>query len=101
MACPVVRVNGGAYGSNVPRPLDRVSVQMPRRKAVVVVPWRSCDVLLARLRDLENGRPIVNAFEAVGARRPVDLSDDEAVLLLKMIEGWLGDEPVDVLPAGI
>jgi hypothetical protein len=75
---------------------------MPRRKVVVVIPWRSCDLLLARLRELEGGRGVVNAFEAVGASQPVELSANQGVLLLKLIEDdWLGNDPLDTLPEGL
>jgi hypothetical protein len=58
----------------------------------VTISWTTRDELVKRLRELEAGSSAVRAFEAVGATRPVVLSEPEGVnAVLKAIESWAWD----------
>jgi hypothetical protein len=64
--------------------------------------WASCDSLLQEIRNLGAGaKPIRNAFEAVGASRPVELSPADQTTLFSVIEEWADSVTVAGLPPGI
>jgi hypothetical protein len=67
--------------------LDHVEVATVR--GTVTISWAARDELVKRLRELEVGSSAVRAFEAVGATRPVVLSEPEGVnAVLAAIESW-------------
>jgi hypothetical protein len=67
--------------------LNRVHVTI--RRGVVVIPWESRDQLLDQLRLLDDTKPIVAAFEAVGASRPVELDPAANAVLVEVIDLWM------------
>jgi hypothetical protein len=67
--------------------LGRVAIVTTR--GVYVIDWVARDVLVARLRTLEDSDRMVRAFEAAGASHPVKLPEPEGPeLVLEAIEGW-------------
>jgi hypothetical protein len=80
--------------------LDRVAIATSRD--VVELSWASRDSLLHEIRNLgENAKPIRAAFEAVGASRPVELSDAEQTTLFSAIELWADSVTVEALPPDV
>lgn len=80
--------------------LDRVLVATRRR--TVEIPWESRDALLVEIRHLESGKPVVKAFEDVGASRPVTIDSDGEGLLVQAIELMSRNAGgVDRLPEGL
>jgi hypothetical protein len=81
--------------------LDVVTVATSRDE--IEITWDGRQELLGRLRKLDGGKAVVDAFEAVGASFPVKLkSFNDKALLLDVIEAWgveVGGYPA--LPAGI
>jgi hypothetical protein len=49
------------------------------------ISWSARDDLLREIRHLESGKPVVKAFEAVGASRPIKLDDNSKGLLVEAI----------------
>jgi hypothetical protein len=80
------------------RRVERVQIQT--EAGPVEIPWRLRQMLLGRLRDLEDAGGVVSAFEAVGTSRPVELSDGQKLLVLKVIEADMLDNGSS-LPPGI
>jgi hypothetical protein len=83
----------------VPERLNRVTVKYSRGE--IVLPWASRDALLAELSQLDSAKGIRDAFEAVGASRPVELSPQDTGLLIEVIDMWTRRIPIDQLPKGI
>jgi hypothetical protein len=84
--------------------LDSVHVQLASRPDPVELSWEARDELLERARRLEGHEPVVTAFEAVGASRPVILSRGEKEWLYHLVDHvWIEGERVNVaeLPRGI
>jgi hypothetical protein len=79
--------------------LDRVEIRLSRR--VVRISWDSRTELLARLRRLESAGPIVRAFEAVGASRPVELDREQKATMYAVLDVWLQNVPVDEFPEDV
>ena len=81
-----------------PRPAPATTVgAMPERlnrvlfdtvSGVVVIPSDARDALLEEVRGREGAESIVKAIVAVGASRPVELSQEEQALLLECLDGW-------------
>jgi hypothetical protein len=67
----------------------------------VELPWTSRAPLLERLRKHDAGLQVVVALDAVGATRPVRLEPAGKLVLLQVVEAWLGQVGVDGLPAGV
>ncbi len=80
--------------------LDRVQVRTTR--GVVEIPWSSRDALLHEIRYLVSAKPVVEAFAAVGASRPVELDVAGEALLVKAIH-VMGNNAggLDRIPAGL
>jgi hypothetical protein len=70
----------------VPERLDRVVIAYAGAR--VTLPWASRDELLSEINHLENLKDIRHAFEAVGASRPVELTREQAILLIDTINLW-------------
>jgi hypothetical protein len=84
----------------VPGRLDYVQVAV--RGGAVTMPWTSRDALLERLADAPPElQPIITAFRAVGASRPVELTQKEKAELLTVIDVCAHQVGGDGLPAGI
>jgi hypothetical protein len=83
----------------MPSRLDRVSVGVGADG--VVIPRASRDALLNRITHLESMWPVVAAFRAIGATRPVELTHSQKLGLLDMVDAWADDAGVDELPEGI
>jgi hypothetical protein len=82
-----------------PSRLDRVTIRVDERD--VVIPRASRDALLNRIAHLESMWPVVAAFRAVGATRPVELTRSQKLGLLDVIDGWAEHVGVDELPEGV
>ena len=57
--------------------------------------------LLARLRQLESAGPIVRAFEAVGASRPVELDREQKAIVYAVLDVWLRNVTVEGFPEDV
>jgi hypothetical protein len=75
--------------------LDRVEVNVAGE--IVDITWDERDQLLGKLRILDGSETIVHNFEAVGASRPVELTDEQRLQLRVILELW----GVSVLPEGL
>ena len=71
--------------------LDIVNVAYSR--GTVELPWASRDALLNQIKHLDSAKDVTDAFVAVGATRPVELSNDDAGLLLGVINHWASQTP--------
>jgi hypothetical protein len=78
-----------------PGRLDRVQVDVVGE--LVEISWTERDTLLDQLQADDESDTIIDAFEAVGASRPVELDDDERTHLRVTLELW----GVAVLPDGL
>lgn len=67
----------------MPERLD--NVQVTTNYGTVEIPWDAREAILAELRGLESARGAVDAFEAVGASRPVELDRDGKLAVLDAI----------------
>ena len=67
------------------------------------IPWATREDLLAELAQLENCRPIREAFTNVGASRPVNLTLEQKAELLDVIDHWANQTRGghEALPEGI
>jgi hypothetical protein len=83
----------------VPERLDWVTVAVARGH--VTIPWESRDALLEQLRKVPSAGGVVTAFEAVGASRPVTLTDEQEAELHDSVRHWGDEVGVDNLPPGI
>ena len=70
----------------MPERLNRVLVDTA--SGGVVIPWASRDALLEEIGGRFGADSIVKAFIAVGASRPVELSQEEQALLLEWLDAW-------------
>lgn len=68
---------------------------------MVEIPWEARDALLERLRREGDAEPIIAAFQAVGATRPVQIPRQAKRQLLDHLEAWLGEATTEGLPPGI
>lgn len=82
-----------------PARLDRVQVTLSR--GPVELPWDSRDALLDQFLHLDSMKPILDAFEAVGASTPVKLTQEQKSDLLGVIEFWMNQVGQPQLPAGV
>jgi hypothetical protein len=78
---------------------ERVEILLIR--GAVVIPWKSREELVERIREVSGTDSLIDSFEAVGTSRPVEFSQDDKDLLLLIVGHWLDDVSVDGLPAGI
>jgi len=83
----------------VPERLDRVQVQLARRREPLELPWDSRDKLLNEIRHLESAQPIVDAFENAGASRPVAFTLEQKAELFELLEAWANRVSISELPA--
>ena len=81
--------------------LNRVIVAGSREASTVEIPWDSRDALLERLRREADAEPIIAAFRAVGATRPVQIPRQAKRRLLDICEAWLVEATTEGLPPGI
>jgi hypothetical protein len=65
------------------------------------LPWESRDKLLDRLADHDALKGVREAFEAVGATRPVQLGQSDIPLLIRTIDDWAHYTGAPRLPTGI
>jgi hypothetical protein len=73
----------------MPEGLDRV--QVVTSQGTVEISWDTRTELLSRLRHHGGTMAIVRAFEAVGATRPVELTDGGKHVLLGVVSAWVAD----------
>jgi hypothetical protein len=73
----------------MPERPNRVEVALNRGTAKLRPPSR--DALLERLAHVEDGRSIRDAFAAVGASRPVELSREQKAKLHGVIDDWINE----------
>jgi hypothetical protein len=66
--------------------LNRVTLTTLRGD--VEIPWQARDLLLARLQLAATAGPIVQKIRAVGAMRPVELTEDEKALVVAELDFW-------------
>jgi hypothetical protein len=64
-------------------------------------PWATRQELLERLRRAGRSLEVVRAFEAVGATRPVELTDDGRNVVLDTLSRWLDEGDGTVAPEGV
>jgi hypothetical protein len=85
----------------MPERLDNVTIKLNRGTATL--PWPSRDALLEKLTHVEHGTSIRDAFEAVGASRPVELTLEQKAKLHGVIDNWIDglEGGVDDLDEGI
>jgi hypothetical protein len=83
----------------MPERLDHVRIPLSRE--LIDLPWDSRSALLGELRHDAKARPTIDAFEAVGASRPVRLTREHKALLLDAINVWSTRVTVDGLPPGV
>jgi hypothetical protein len=76
----------------VPERLDRVTVSTPNGD--VVLSWEVRQALLELLS--EAAPEVANRFKAVGATRPVELTDEQRRSLTYVLGEWLDDTPADM-----
>ncbi len=70
--------------------VDRVTITMGRND--VIITWACRAALLSKLRTVRRAAGVIQAFEAVGATRPVELSIEQKVTLHSFLEAWSGIE---------
>ena len=83
----------------MPERLDRVHVQLARRREPFELPWDSRDKLLNEIRQRESAQPIVDAFENAGASRPVTFTLEQKAQLFDLLEAWANRVSISELPA--
>jgi hypothetical protein len=81
--------------------LNRVTIAGTRDATTLEIPWDSRDALLERLRREGDAEPIIAAFQAVGATRPVQIPRQAKRRLLDICEAWLVEATTEGLPPGI
>jgi hypothetical protein len=81
----------------VPERLEHLTIAMDRGRAFKL-PWAGRDELLEHLRKNENAAGVVRAIEAVGATRPVELTDADKTLLFNVLENWSLTRGFDQMP---
>jgi hypothetical protein len=71
----------------MPDRLDHVSITIDRRGEpnAVRLPWKSREYLLRKLRATPGAERTVNAFEDVGATRPVELDIEQKAVLYHLL----------------
>ena len=79
---------------------DDVTIALERGDDVTI-PWASRDALLHRLVNVESAQGIVDAFTAVGATRPVELTEADKLILYGFLEGWSLMHALEKSPAGL
>jgi hypothetical protein len=82
-----------------PRRIQHFQVALSGK--TIELPWASRAPLLDRLREHDDGLPVVLAFEAVGSTRPVQLQPAGKRVLLQVVEAWYSEVTVKGLPAGV
>lgn len=70
----------------MPERLDQVTIPLSRE--TIELPWDSRTALLEQIKHLESCRPIRDAFDAVGATRPVELTPEQKGTLIEIINHW-------------
>jgi hypothetical protein len=73
----------------MPERLDRVTVALGDRE--VIVSWNTREALMAQMQDFD-ATELREAFDAVGATRPVELGPSQRDALLQLLEAWSRDE---------
>jgi hypothetical protein len=81
----------------MPERPDHVMIAMNRGRSFKL-PWASRDALLERLRKIDGTEGIVQAFEAVGATGPVQLTDADRAVLFNTLEAWSLTRGFDQMP---
>ena len=67
----------------------------------ISIPWATCEALVARLRPNVNAQGIIRAFVAVGAPRPVKLTDPQKSVLFHELENWSLISGFNAMPPGL
>jgi hypothetical protein len=83
----------------MPERLNQVTVAYSR--GTVALPWSSRDALLAEVRHLDSMKPVVQAFEAVGASAPVTLTRADVQELVRQLDLWSDRAKIDQIPDGV
>jgi hypothetical protein len=86
----------------MPERLDHVSIAIERGGGAnnVRLPWASRETLLAKLRTVEGAEGVVEAFEAAGASKPVQLTTEHKALLYRVLDDRGFTSGFDELPTG-
>ena len=86
----------------MPDRLNHISVAVDRGGEAndVRLPWKSREYLLRKLRTTPGAEGIVNAFEDVGATRPVELNTEEKALLYRVLDDRSFTSGFHQLPEG-
>lgn len=83
----------------MPERLDRV--QITTSSGTLEIPWETRDQILEQLGKRRDALPIIRAFEAVGATRPVELDTMGRALLVEALGSWIDRLDADQVPAGL
>lgn len=83
----------------VPERLDSVTVRT--RDASLEISWASREALLRVIRHLDWAKPVLAAFDAVGATRPVELDKLDAAVLAQLAGAIDSMGTSDGVPAGL
>ena len=70
----------------MPERIDEITIATGRD--TLTMPWSSRVALLDELQRYETGYEIRDAFTAVGASSPVELTNEQKTELLRVIEVW-------------
>ena len=74
----------------MPVPVDRVTITMGRNDVMITSACRAA--LLSKLRTVRRAAGVIQAFEAVGATRPVELRIEQKATLYSFLDAWSGIE---------
>ena len=74
--------------------LSRVQVEVAGKPAAIQ--WESREALMAELGSARVAGGIVEAFSAVGASLPVELTREQKILLVALLDGWGWSRPLAV-----
>ncbi len=85
----------------MPERLDNFTIRLSRGD--IVLTWDERTAIVHQMKHFESFAPIRDAFAAVGASRPVELTREQHGQLLEVIEFWANHTAggYDALPAGI
>ncbi len=70
----------------MPERIDKITIATERE--TLTLPWSSRVALLDELQRYETGYTIRDAFTAVGASSPVELTNEQKTELLRVIDVW-------------
>jgi len=79
--------------------IDRVRVST--RRGIVEITWEERQELVARLRRADEARSLVATFVAAGTSRPVEVTADEEIVPVAVLDDWSQEVSALELPSRI